>query len=700
MNNKKTKTILSAVLSLTMVIGTAFSWAVPVSALESVSGPVTYTDDYSDYTTENATHNETGSPTTIGHMQWNELGKAGRVIATGENFNYTITQGTSVGVSDPVWGAKSLVNLAEDKLYVQGGTNARDYGVNVTPVKTINNVNQISLAYTVTGGYSSGTGFKVFANAEENSYYLFYHISKYRDDATDEYTPGYNSYLNDRNKINWMGEYAFVAQVINDEVSVIAISDKLSNFNEQERQAQWTVNVNNGVVSWTLDRILAGDQTTKKTWSGSFTEGSEITRLNCNDTEETKVTLAALSVAEYAYPVTLLGNTVNQGLFSATSVSGNSTKYTNLSISGTAIGSEPSPIFSDDFNGYDEETANTADDSETGVVEGKTTGSVVASHPGGAKWVVGKVTDSVSQNGIAPYIDLTGGKGMHVSGYDHGQYLPINLDPVDGAFGGFKRLQVKHTVDAFESGIRFMVDEAEDSYFEIINVGWDVQSATAHKALALEGSRYTSNYTPMLTKVVNGTLSLIAQPRAASSADAEGWYGGTWGSQERHQEFVYEYIIEMTAKNSFNYTVNLYEKGGNLRDTWSGSYTDTDKITEGWKYPVSLAATGSQSQTVFFKEVKLWSDYAIYDKDTSFEMKLLPNEYTVSDKINVVSAYYTDNYAKLDNVVINTVNDSQTVEGVATVSMPKAKGTQKQKIFLIDGDIKNMEPLDTAIEVK
>lgn len=694
--------IFSLVLSLAMILGTMLCGTVTAGAVEKLVETITYTDDFSEYTTATAPLNTTDYPDPL-NANFSAM-KGGHVIAEGSKFKYTYSPHYGEGgeFRANVF-TYNVVDLDNDTLMMQGDYTRAAVNANVSLVGgSFDKLTNATVSYK-TSETATGAGVDLFTSADEKTHYRFYHAPVFDKSTGHQQTPGYNTYLENCTNGN---NYAYVAQVKDGTVSVIALqqitTDAGENISGGSRNYKWDINVNNGVVSWTFT-TYEGEATAINEWKGSFTEGEQITTLNQNGSST--VTLESLSTSEYAFPLSLSGNSkrYNSGSSSYTDSVLEPTTVTSISLSGTAS-VEADPIFADDFTGYTAETAPYNDTNYTSDNQDSKSsmpkGTVVGTHSTGLKWVSGENPNSWGD--AAAFIDITNGEGLHANGGQKGtDHLPINLDTGNGKFGALKKFYVESTVKTCENGVRFCIDENEQNYFELVYSGPETRTGYSYPCIhsKAEGREVGSReMAPALFKTVNGVTSLVASAPLS---------GGTWIAKTSSSQFAlykYGFEVEVTGDNTFSYKISeITLSDGGLHGYWEGTYTDTDNILNAnCKYPLALMATGHSTESAgYFKNVKLWTDhYSLINSDGMPVVRIMPYGYAgLNGDINMVAATYDEN--AVDHTEIKRISKADAPSGVAEVTFGAVDTSKVNKLFMFNGDIKgDIVPLDECIEYK
>lgn len=667
---KNIKKIMSICLSVLMAVGTMFTGGSVAFAVEPVPQSITYTDDFSGYTTETAPINTT-SLTTLGAFK--ASANTNKTIASGKGLDF-------IALSGGASRAYSVLDIDNSALLSVAGS---DQGASNTGVRLTNgsftDLTNVKVSFTASSSYARGSGFRLFHDSSSGKSFVFYVVPNC---GTDE------------NHVTWKsgsaltglsGAHAYVAQEYDGNFEIIALKSYTADKNGTSETFDWDVSIDNGTVSWTLSR----SSTAEGDWTGSFTEGAAFVRANKDDTEAVTSTIQSLSESEYTYPVSLIGNSDAQGIYQDSLVLGRSypTKFNSVSLTGS-IEKDADPIIKDEVTGYVENNAEEA----TGLRD-LGSGSTIATHTDGFKWTVPAVTGANS----SVYMDTASNEINILSYFTQSQ--PINLEPIDGQLKGINKINAVIDAGAEAFGIRFFVNEAEDTYY--------VLNMNGHDAYADTNLGYKRM--PSFAVVSSGSTTIINQVTECSDDTSTAVWGnsGTM-SQAGYQisngvrKTRYEFDVEIEG-TTINYSIKEYIiSTGALLRTFSGTYEADESIINNAKYAVAPYSRGNALNTnARIKSVKLWADYMIYTDDYSDDaevknvLKIMPYEYKNTRYITAVGATYGGDYSTFSDAEIGVINKSDAPNGIAKWSFPKSD-VYRQKMFLIDGALSNVTPLEKS----
>ena len=91
----------------------------------------------------------------------------------------------------------------------------------------------------------------------------------------------------------------------------------------------------------------------------------------------------------------------------------------------------------------------------------------------------------------------------------------------------------------------------------------------------------------------------------------------------------------------------------------------------------------------------IYTDDYSDDAEVRNVLKIMPFEYKNTSYITVVGAPYGTDYSVLNNAETGVIRKSDAPNGIAKWSFPKSD-VYRQKMFIIDGALENVTPLEKS----
>lgn len=445
-------------------------------------------------------------------------------------------------------GSKYYFDVTNDMIYLKGWGSWSQYTtVDLNASSAINAKKYKSFRFRT---YTSGeaAGLRLFVSSDGNSYIEFV-MNGHRRTAFTNRAPRVIVTKNSTENVKYNGE---TAVTVDETETTMALKDgwltsAQTNGNEN-RIVDWTVNVNDdGSLTWCA--VSAG---------GGLAQGAAASYGTIPASE------ASTIMANAAYPVAMYG----EG-------DGFSARILNVTIDYIP---DNTTSFVEDFSSY---TADTVETEKTTAA----TGDVIATHPSGSTWEVGKQVYGAEAVRSAYRFDVTNDRLILKGWGDYWNDLNVDLH-MDSSIKIKSLESFRFTTYLKEEdlGVRLFTSSDHKTYIEFGMAG---------------GRRASENYPKYMPYVIlnnNGTATQKFSSATVVDDTTQGLKDG-WTTTRNSEYIVVDWTVDVNEDGSLTWSaVSSYA-------TSSGTISaeEAAPMTMAYNYPVTLVGYGDEMNSAYGK---------------------------------------------------------------------------------------------------